>query len=879
MRIVVHGQEAFGKAVLEKLLERGENVIAVFCAPDKEGRPRDPLAVFAEEKGLPVHQPKSWKTPEALELMRSFEPDLCVMAYVTLFVPQPVIDAPKLGTIQYHPSLLPLHRGPSSINWPIAMGRTRTGLTIFWPDEGLDEGPILLQKEVEIGPDETLGDVYFKKLFPIGVDAMLEAVDLVRAGKAPKIPQDHSKATYESWFKKDLAEIDWSKPVSEIYNLIRATNPAPGAWSMLKGTRIDIFDSAKVEGSGSPGEIMAITGEGIQVAAKGGRILIKRLRAAGGQKIPATEYAVSAELKVGDRFDPPSPKSATPSKKAAGGTSVAVRSDIEIARDAKMRPINEVGEKLGIPPEALLPYGQTKAKVSYDFIRSIQDRKDGKLILVTAINPTPAGEGKTTTTVGLGDGLNRVGKKAMSCLREPSLGPCFGMKGGAAGGGYAQVVPMEDINLHFTGDFHAITSANNLLAAMIDNHIYWGNSLGIDPRRVAWRRVMDMNDRALRSIVNSLGGVSNGFPRQDGFDITVASEVMAILCLATDLKDLQRRLGNIVVGYTRDRKPVLARDIKADGAMTVLLKDALMPNLVQTLENNPVFVHGGPFANIAHGCNSVQATRTALKLADYVVTEAGFGADLGAEKFFDIKCRKAGLKPSAAVIVATVRALKMHGGVAKDDLKTENVEAVRKGAENLKRHIENVRKFGIQPVVAINRFITDTDAEMAAVMEIAESAGTRAFPCTHWADGGKGTEDLARHVVELCEGGKADFKPLYPDDMPLWDKIKTIATGLYGAEDISADASVRNQLKDFEANGYGNLPICMAKTQYSFSTNPNLRGAPTGHVVNVREVILAAGAEFIVAVCGDIMRMPGLPSKPSAEQIHLNEQGQIEGLF
>ena len=879
MRIVVHGQEAFGKAVLEKLLERGENVIAVFCAPDKEGRPRDPLAVFAEEKGLPVHQPKSWKTPEALELMRSFEPDLCVMAYVTLFVPQPVIDAPKLGTIQYHPSLLPLHRGPSSINWPIAMGRTRTGLTIFWPDEGLDEGPILLQKEVEIGPDETLGDVYFKKLFPIGVDAMLEAVDLVRAGKAPKIPQDHSKATYESWFKKDLAEIDWSKPVSEIYNLIRATNPAPGAWSMLKGTRIDIFDSAKVEGSGSPGEIMAITGEGIQVAAKGGRILIKRLRAAGGQKIPATEYAVSAELKVGDRFDPPSPKSATPSKKAAGGTSVAVRSDIEIARDAKMRPINEVGEKLGIPPEALLPYGQTKAKVSYDFIRSIQDRKDGKLILVTAINPTPAGEGKTTTTVGLGDGLNRIGKKAMSCLREPSLGPCFGMKGGAAGGGYAQVVPMEDINLHFTGDFHAITSANNLLAAMIDNHIYWGNSLGIDPRRVAWRRVMDMNDRALRSIVNSLGGVSNGFPRQDGFDITVASEVMAILCLATDLKDLQRRLGNIVVGYTRDRKPVLARDIKADGAMTVLLKDALMPNLVQTLENNPVFVHGGPFANIAHGCNSVQATRTALKLADYVVTEAGFGADLGAEKFFDIKCRKAGLKPSAAVIVATVRALKMHGGVAKDDLKTENVEAVRKGAENLKRHIENVRKFGIQPVVAINRFITDTDAEMAAVMEIAESAGTRAFPCTHWADGGKGTEDLARHVVELCEGGKADFKPLYPDDMPLWDKIKTIATGLYGAEDISADASVRNQLKDFEANGYGNLPICMAKTQYSFSTNPNLRGAPTGHVVNVREVILAAGAEFIVAVCGDIMRMPGLPSKPSAEQIHLNEQGQIEGLF
>nr|PZN85788.1 MAG: formate--tetrahydrofolate ligase [Pseudomonadota bacterium] len=879
MRIVVHGQQAFGKAVLERLLERGENVVAVFCAPDKEGRPRDPLAAFAEEKGLPVHQPKSWKTPEALELMRSYEPDLCVMAYVTLFVPQAVLDVPKLGTIQYHPSLLPLHRGPSSINWPIAMGETRTGLTIFWPDEGLDEGPILLQKEVEIGPDETLGDVYFKKLFPLGVDAMMEAVDLVRAGKAPKIPQDHSKATYESWFKKELAEIDWSKPVSEVYNLIRATNPSPGAWSTIKGTKLDIFDSAKLDGSGTPGEIVAITGEGIQVAAKGGRILIKRVRPPGGQKIPATEYAVSAGLKVGDRFDPPSPKSAAEPKKGSGGSSAAVKSDIEIAREAKMKPIQEVGAKLGIPPEALLLYGPTKAKVSFDFINTLKDRPDGKLILVTAITPTPAGEGKTTTTVGLGDALNRIGKKAMSCLREPSLGPCFGMKGGAAGGGYAQVVPMEDINLHFTGDFHAISSANNLLAAMIDNHIYWGNELGIDPRRIAWRRVMDMNDRALRSIVNSLGGVANGFPRQDGFDITVASEVMAILCLATDHKDLQRRLGNIVVAYTRDRKPIYARDLKADGAMTVLLKDALMPNLVQTLENNPVFVHGGPFANIAHGCNSVLATRTALKLADYVVTEAGFGADLGAEKFFDIKCRKTGLKPSAAVIVATVRALKMHGGVAKDDLKTENVEAVRKGGENLKRHIENVRKFGVPPVVAINRFISDTDAELKAVMEIAESAGTRAFACTHWADGGKGAEDLARHVVEICESGKAEFKFLYPDDMPLWDKIKTVATSLYGAADISADASVRNQLKEFEDNGYGHLPICMAKTQYSFSTNPNLRGAPTGHVVNVREVILSAGAEFVVAVCGDIMRMPGLPRVPAAEQIRLNEQGQIEGLF
>jgi formate--tetrahydrofolate ligase len=879
MRIVVHGQEAFGKAVLERLLERGENIVAVFCAPDKEGKARDPLAVFAEEKGLPVHQPKSWKTPEALELMRSFEPDLCVMAYVTLFVPQPVLDAPRLGTIQYHPSLLPLHRGPSSINWPIAMGRTRTGLTIFWPDEGLDEGPILLQKEVDIGPDETLGDVYFKKLFPLGVDAVMEAVDLVREGKAPKIPQDHSKATYESWFKKDLAEIDWSKPVSEVYNLIRATNPAPGAWSILKGTRIDIFDCAKLDGSGNPGEIMAITGEGIQVAAKGGRILVKRVRAAGGQKIPATEYAVSAGLKVGDRFDPPSPKQTTTSKKQSGGaTPVAFKSDIEISREAKMKPIAEVGKKVGIPPEALLNYGPTKAKVSFDFIKTLEDRKDGKLILVSAINPTPAGEGKTTTTVGLGDGLNRIGAKAMCCLREPSLGPCFGMKGGAAGGGYAQVVPMEDINLHFTGDFHAITSANNLLAALIDNHIYWGNSLGIDPRRISWRRVMDMNDRALRSIINSLGGVSNGFPRQDGFDITVASEVMAILCLATDLQDLRRRLGNIVFGTTRDRKPLFARDLKADGPMTVLLKDALMPNLVQTLENNPVFVHGGPFANIAHGCNSVLATKTALKLADYVVTEAGFGADLGAEKFFDIKCRKAGLKPSATVIVATVRALKMHGGIAKEDLKGENVEAVRKGAENLKRHLENVAKFGIPPVVAINRFVTDTDAEIAAVKELAESMGTRAFLCTHWADGGKGTEELARYVVELCDSGKANFKPLYPDEMPLWDKIRTIATELYGASDISADATVRNQLKDFEANGYGHLPICMAKTQYSFSTNPNLRGAPTGHVVNIREVILSAGAEFVVAVCGDLMRMPGLPRVPSAEQMYVNEQGYIENL-
>jgi formate--tetrahydrofolate ligase len=878
MRIVVHGQEAFGKAVLEALLKRGENVVAVFCAPDKEGRPKDPLAAFAAEKGLPVHQPKSWKTPEALELMRSYKPDLCVMAYVTLFVPQPVLDAPRLGTIQYHPSLLPLHRGPSSINWPIAMGRTRTGLTIFWPDEGLDEGPILLQKEVDIGPDETLGDVYFKKLFPLGVEAMLEAVDLVRAGKAPKIPQDHSKKTYESWFKKDLAEIDWSKPVSEVYNLIRASNPAPGAWSTIKGQKIDIFDSAKLDGHGNPGEIVAITADGIQVAAKNGRILVKRVRPAGGQKIPATEFAMSAGLKVGDRFDLPAAKPAE-AKAQGSGKAPAVKSDIEIARAASMKPIAEIGKKLGIPADALLPYGPTKAKVSFDFINSLKDKPDGKLILVTAITPTPAGEGKTTTTVGLGDGLNRIGKRAVSCLREPSLGPCFGVKGGAAGGGYAQVVPMEDINLHFTGDFHAITSANNLLAALIDNHIYWGNSLGIDLRRVTWRRVLDMNDRALRSIVNSLGGVANGFPRESGFDITVASEVMAILCLAMDLKDLERRLGNIVVGYTRDKKPVRARDLKADGAMTVLLKDALMPNLVQTLENNPVFIHGGPFANIAHGCNSVLATRTALKLADYVVTEAGFGADLGAEKFFDIKCRKAGLKPAAAVIVATVRALKMHGGVAKDDLKAENVAAVRKGIENLKRHVENIKKFGVPPVVGINKFITDTPAEIAAVQEAAASMGVRAFLCTHWADGGKGIEDLARHVVEICDGGRADFKPLYPDDMPLWDKVKTIATTLYGAADITADSSVRAQFKELQAAGYGNLPVCMAKTQYSFSADPSLRGAPSGHVVPVREVILSAGAEFIVVVCGDIMRMPGLPKVPAAEVIRLNEQGQIEGLF
>jgi len=558
---------------------------------------------------------------------------------------------------------------------------------------------------------------------------------------------------------------------------------------------------------------------------------------------------------------------------------MAVKSDIEIAREAKLKPIAEIGNKIGIPADALYSYGPHKAKVSFDCINAAQSNRDGKLILVTAISPTPAGEGKTTTTVGLGDGLNRIGKKAMSCLREPSLGPCFGMKGGAAGGGYAQVVPMEDINLHFTGDFHAITSAHNLLSALIDNHIYWGNATGLDSRRLAWRRVMDMNDRALRSIVNSLGGVANGFPREDGFDITVASEVMAILCLAMDLKDLERRLGNIVVGYTRDRKPVKAADVKGDGAMTVLLKDALMPNLVQTLENNPVFIHGGPFANIAHGCNSVLATRTALKLCDYVVTEAGFGADLGAEKFFDIKCRKAGLNPAAAVIVATVRALKMHGGVGKDDLKHENVAAVAKGCDNLLRHLENVRKFGVPPVVAINRFISDTEAELAEVMKAAEKAGTKALVCTHWADGGKGIEALARQVVELADNGQAKFKPLYPDQMPLRDKVKTIASEIYHAADIACDATIEARFKDLQDAGYGHLPVCMAKTQYSFSTDPNKRGAPSGHVVPIRELRLAAGAEFVVVITGEIMTMPGLPRVPAANSIRLNAHGQIEGLF
>ncbi len=558
---------------------------------------------------------------------------------------------------------------------------------------------------------------------------------------------------------------------------------------------------------------------------------------------------------------------------------MTVKSDIEIAREAKMKPIMEIGKKLGIPETDLIPYGHTKAKVALSYIDGLAKKKSGKLILVTAINPTPAGEGKTTTTVGLGDGLNRIGKKAMVALREPSLGPCFGMKGGAAGGGYAQIVPMEDINLHFTGDFHAITSAHNLLSAMIDNHIYWGNELNIDTRRVAWRRVMDMNDRALREIVCSLGGVANGYPREAGFDITVASEIMAILCLATSIADLQRRIDQIVIGYRKDKSPVLAKDIKASGAMVVLLKDALQPNLVQTLENNPAFVHGGPFANIAHGCNSVMATQAALKLADFVVTEAGFGADLGAEKFFDIKCRKAGLQPAATVIVATIRALKMHGGVAKDDLKKENVEALKKGCANLGRHLENMKKFGVPIAVAVNHFITDTEAEVDAIKAFCKEHGVEAFKCTHWAEGGKGTEALATHVAKIAESGSAQFKPIYGDDMPLWDKVKTIAREIYRADDIVADKSVRDQLKAWEAGGYGKFPICMAKTQYSFSTDPNLKGAPINHVVPIREVRLSAGAEFIVVVCGDIMTMPGLPKVPSAEVIGLDNQGQIDGLF
>jgi formate--tetrahydrofolate ligase len=556
-----------------------------------------------------------------------------------------------------------------------------------------------------------------------------------------------------------------------------------------------------------------------------------------------------------------------------------VKSDIEIARAATLGPIIDLAKKIGIDSNSVFNYGHHKAKISLDFIKSLESKPDGKLILVTAMTPTPAGEGKTTTTVGLGDGLNAIGKKAIVCLREPSLGPCFGMKGGAAGGGFAQVVPMEDINLHFTGDFHAVGAAHNLLSALIDNHIYWGNELGIDVRRITWKRVLDMNDRSLREIVSSLGGPGNGYPRETGFDITVASEVMAILCLATDLEDLERRLANIVIGYTRDKKAICAKDLNAHGSMTVLLKDAFMPNLVQTLENNPAFVHGGPFANIAHGCNTVLATKTALKLGEYVVTEAGFGADLGAEKFFNIKCRKAKLTPSVAVIVATIRALKMHGGVSKDELGKENLKAVEAGLVNLGRHIRNIGQFGIPAVVAVNNFTTDTEAEFKLVQKYCSELGVEAILCTHWANGSKGTADLAKKVVELSESGSQQFRNLYEDSVPLWEKVNTIAKSIYGASEIVADKVVREQFKMYEAAGYGNFPICMAKTQYSFSTDPNLKGAPSGHVVPIREIRLSAGAEFIVVVTGEIMTMPGLPRIPAANSIQLNKKSEVEGLF
>jgi len=554
-------------------------------------------------------------------------------------------------------------------------------------------------------------------------------------------------------------------------------------------------------------------------------------------------------------------------------------SDIDIARAAPIKPITEIADRLGIPNNALVPYGKTKAKVDLDYIQSLSDRSDAKLILVTAITPTPAGEGKTTTSVGLTDGLNQIGRKSMVCLREPSLGPCFGMKGGAAGGGYAQVIPMEDINLHFTGDFHAITSAHSLLSALLDNHIYWGNEAGIDVRRISWRRVVDMNDRSLREINSSLGGVKNGFPREDGFDITVASEVMAIFCLANDIHDLERRLSRIVIGYTRNRKPVIADAVNAPGPMTVLLRDAIAPNLVQTLEHNPAFVHGGPFANIAHGCNSLIATRAAMKMVDYVVTEAGFGADLGAEKFLDIKCRQSGISPDVVVLVATIRALKMHAGIGKDDLFNENVEAVRNGCSNLARHIENIRRFGLPLVVAVNRFEADTDAEVAAVRDVCAGYGIKAIMANHWAEGGKGAADLAEAVVELIDTEDANFTMTYPDGMPIWDKIEAVATRIYHADGIVADARTRNQVDDLQNSGYGHLPVCIAKTQYSFSTDPARKGAPVGHTLEIREVRLSAGAGFVVVVCGDIMTMPGLPRVPAANRIRMNQQGEVEGLF
>ena len=557
------------------------------------------------------------------------------------------------------------------------------------------------------------------------------------------------------------------------------------------------------------------------------------------------------------------------------------KSDIQIAREAKMKPIQEILSGIGVPDkaEAYSPIGRYMAKIKSSYLDTLKDKKNGKLVLVTAITPTPAGEGKTTTSVGLCDGLNKIGKKTIVCLREPSLGPSFGMKGGAAGGGYAQVVPMEQINLHFTGDFHAITSAHNLLSALIDNHIYWGNKLNIDIRRIVWKRAIDMNDRSLRSIVVDLGGIANGFPRQDGFDISVASEIMAIFCLSKDLKDLEERIGNITIGYTREKKPIYAKDLKAHGPMTVLLKDAIRPNVTQTLENNPAIIHGGPFANIAHGCNSVIATKTALKLSDYVITEAGFGADLGAEKFIDIKCRKSGLKPDCVVIVATIRALKMHGGVKKEDLKNENLDALKKGLVNLERHINNTRKFGLPVAVAVNHFATDSDKEVSILIDFCKNFGVEISLCTHWSNGSDGTKDLANIVVKICEKSKSTFKFLYEDKIPLFKKIEKIAQEIYHASEVVADTKIREQLKDFENKGFGHLPICIAKTQYSFSTDPNLKGAPTGHVLPVREVMLSSGAQFIVVVCGSIMTMPGLPKVPAAESIKINSDGEVEGLF
>ena len=556
------------------------------------------------------------------------------------------------------------------------------------------------------------------------------------------------------------------------------------------------------------------------------------------------------------------------------------KTDIEIAREAKMKPLQEILDSINVPDKAEVysPMGRYIAKIKLEYLEKLKDKKDGKLILVTAITPTPAGEGKTTTSVGLCDGLNKIGKKSIVCLREPSLGPSFGMKGGAAGGGYAQVVPMEQINLHFTGDFHAITSAHNLLSALIDNHIYWGNKLNIDVRRVVWKRVLDMNDRALRSININLGGIANGFPREDGFDITVASEIMAIFCLSNDLYDLEKRIGNITIAYTRDKKPIFAKDLNAEGPMTVLLKDAIRPNFTQTLENNPAIIHGGPFANIAHGCNSVLATKTALKLSDYVVTEAGFGADLGAEKFLDIKCRKSGLKPNCVVIVATIRALKMHGGLNKDELKTENLNALKKGLVNLEKHISNIKKFGLPVTVAINHFVLDTEKEIDVVINFCKKLKIKVSTCKHWEKGSDGTKELANDVIKLCEE-KSEFKFLYNDDVGLFKKIETIAKELYGANEVIADTKIREQLKNFQDNGYQKLPICIAKTQYSFSTDPSLKGAPTGHVLPIREVRLSSGAEFIVVVCGAIMTMPGLPRVPAADSIRINKKGETEGLF